>query len=76
MTRDLAAADARDPDLPGARPLAGARRRRELRPGAVSLPSRRRQPGASPSPRLNALQAKVLATFGVDTRPWDTARIT
>jgi hypothetical protein len=25
--------------------------------------------------RRNALQAKVLATFGVDTRAWDTARI-
>ena len=74
MTRDLAAADVRDPDLP-AQHLSARRALRELdRVRLVRLDAGER--GVAVVTRRNALQAKVLATFGVDTRPWDTARIT
>jgi transposase len=73
MTRDLAAADLRDPDLP-AQHLSARRALRELdRVRLVRLDAGERE--VEVVTRRNALQAKVLATFGVDTRAWDTARI-
>jgi transposase len=73
MTRDLAAADVRDPQLKNQH-LSARRALRELdRVRLVRLDAGERE--VEVVTRRNALQAKILATFGVDTRPWDAARI-
>lgn len=73
MEADLRAADVRDPDLPD-QVLSPRRALRELgriRQAALEAGERR----IEVITRRSALQAKVLAAFGVDTGSWDRARI-
>lgn len=73
MTRDLALGDVRDPDIADQH-LSARRALREIdRVRLVELTAGERT--VHVVTRRTALQAKLLATFGVDTTSWDAARI-
>jgi hypothetical protein len=73
ITRALADADIRDPDLPDQH-LTAARALRELdRIRAVTLTTGQRS--IDLVTRRDPLQARILAALGVDTRTWDRAHL-